>query len=147
MGFYSKDDKQKNRDNIVGLIGIIIMVAAAAFVFFLFRGSKTEPAYTFSDHTLTISGQYGVSVDLEGADVTLEPSQMPAMEARTNGAAIGEIEKGYFRIGDSKVYLNVMNKSSLGYILITDKNGSQFYIVCATAEETSALYEEIISSK
>jgi hypothetical protein len=68
-------------------------------------------------------------------------------EEHTNGAAIGYIEKGYFIMSGSKVYLNVMDEYASNYILITDRNGSKYYINCSSPEETTNLYNEILAQK
>ncbi len=125
------------------VVGVAILVITLGFVFFLIRGSYAKPSYSFSNNTLTITGQFGAQIDLLGATVTHEHNQVPATEVRTNGAAIGNIEKGYFKIGSSGVYMNVMDKTAPDSILITDKNGSKYYINCASSEETDNLYKEI----
>jgi hypothetical protein len=132
------------RHNTIGVaVNIIIAVLTVGFVYFLIQGSFAKPSYSFSGNNLTISGQYGVKINLSGAVVAHELTQVPTTETRTNGAAIGKIEKGYFKISGSKVYLNVMDENAPNYILITDKNGSKYYINCASTEETNNLYKEI----
>lgn len=132
----------------VGTIaGAIISVLVLGFVFFLIYGSYAKPSYTFSGNHLTISGQYGVTINLSEASAVHELSQVPATERKTNGAAIGKVEKGYFRISGSDVYLNVMDENASNYILITDKGGAKYYINCASSDETNNLYNKISEKK
>ncbi|HWQ58599.1 MAG TPA: hypothetical protein VN540_06225 [Clostridia bacterium] len=104
----------------------------------------SKPTYTVAEHTLTISGQYGVQIDLEGAAVTHEFTRLPEAEMKTDGAAIGTIQKGTFQLNGTKVYLNIMDTNASDYLLIRDGEGYGYYIVCETPEETEALYEEIM---
>ncbi len=139
-----KGNKEVLSKTIVGgTIGVIILMITFGFVYYLIQGSYAKPTYSFSNSNLVISGQFGVTIDLSGATVIQEHSQVPTTETKTNGAAIGNIEKGYFKIVGTKVYRNVMDKSISNYILITDKNGSKYYINCASSEETDNLYIEI----
>jgi flagellar basal body-associated protein FliL len=143
MGASGKTGGKTSRSDVVLLIAAIFIIAVTAFVFFLLRASKAAPTYTVADHTLTISGQYGAVIDLEGADAALESGGLPETETRTNGAAIGSIAKGYYRLDGAEVYLNVMDTAASEYIRITDRSGYKFYIICATPEETAALYAQI----
>ncbi len=133
------NDRLSNRKILVGVVVVIIFGS----LFFLIHGSYARPSYSFSGNNLTISGQYGVKINLSGATVTHELRQVPATPIHTNGAAIGKIEKGYFELGSLDVYLNIMDENASDYILITDSNSSNYYINCALPEETNNLYNEI----
>jgi len=128
---------------VVAVVGAAILVITFGFVYFLIQGSYAKPTYSFSSNKLIISGQYGVKINLSGATVTHVLSRVPATPIHTNGAAIGNIEKGYFKLESLDVYLNVMDENALNYILITDSNGSEYYINCTSPLETNNLYNEI----
>lgn len=128
------------------IIGIFIFVVTLVVVIFLIQGSLAKPSYSFANNNFTISGQYGVTINLSGATVNHELSQVPTTEMKTNGSGIGKVEKGYFKISGSEVYCNVMDKDASGYILITDKQGSKYYINCASSEETTDLYNKIVQN-
>jgi hypothetical protein len=134
----------KSSKSVVGVVVVVIIVVVTlGFVYFLIQGSFAKPTYSFSNNSLIITGQYGVEIDLSETTLIHQLSLLPPTEAKTNGAAIGEIKRGYFKINGSKVYLNIMDKSASNYILITDKDGSKYYINCASPEETNNLYNEI----
>jgi hypothetical protein len=134
-----------NNRKILVILAIIATILLSIFglLFFLIHGSNAKPTYSFSGNNLTISGQYGVKINLSGATVTHELSQVPATPIHTNGAAIGNIEKGYFKLGSLSVYKNVMDKNASDYILITDNKSSEYYINCASLVETNNLFNEI----
>ena len=140
-----------NINNVLGnnkvqwkmIFGAIILVITLAFVGFAIQGSLAKPPYSFTSNDFIISGQYGVTIHLLGATVTHELNQVPTAETKTNGAAIGKIKKGYFKISGSEVYFNIMDENASNYILITDKNGSKYYINSASSEETTNLYNKI----
>ena len=134
-GIYHKSTKS--------IVGVVILVIVLSYTIFIIHGSNAKPSYSFEDNTLTISGQFGTKIDLSGARIAHEFSQVPATGLRTNGTAIGKIEKGYFKMSRSEVYLNVMDENVSDYILITDGNGSKYYVNCSSTEETDSLYSEI----
>ena len=135
----------KKTNAIVAVITVIILIMTAIFVVWLLAGSKAKPEYTFAENVLTISGQFGTDISLSGVGVTQETTQLPEPETRTNGAAIGNILKGRFKLNGESVYINVMDKTASSYILITADDGSKYYINCETFAETSALYQEILA--
>lgn len=137
-------NKKVQRKTIIGIIFVVVILTITfGIIYSIIQGSYAKPTYSFSNNDLIISGQYGVKINLSGATVTHEFSQVPATPIHTNGSAIGNIEKGYFKLGSLKVYLNVMDKNALNYILITDSNGSNYYINCTSPVETNNLFDEI----
>lgn len=138
-----RNNKMENR-NIRTIAGIIIVVVVVGFVSFLELGSYAKPSYLFLKNEFTLSGQYGVKINLLGATIRHELEEVPTTQTRTNGAAIGKIEKGYFKISGSEVYMNIMDEYTSNYILITEKNGRKYYINCVSSEETTRLYDKII---
>ncbi|HOP12093.1 MAG TPA: hypothetical protein PK629_11455 [Oscillospiraceae bacterium] len=138
------DQVSKKANIIITILTVVILLMTAVFVIWLLQGSKAKPSYTFEGSIMTISGQFGKDIDLSGAAVTQETTQLPAIETRTNGAAIGNILKGQFKMNGQSVYLNVMDKTASGYILITAADGSLYYINCETPIETAALYQEVL---
>lgn len=142
----NKLGNSKFQNKTAGIIaGLVIFVIVGGFVCFTIMGSFAKPTYSVSKNSLTISGQYGVKIDLSGAAAAHILSQVPATETKTNGASIGNIEKGYFKISGTEVYCNVMDKNQSDYILITGKDGSKYYINCSTSVETNNLYNQISS--
>lgn len=140
----NKLGNSKFQSKTVGIVaGLVIVVVVAGFMCFSIMGSYSKPSYSVSNNSLTIQGQYGVKIDLSGAAVAHILSQVPATETKTNGAAIGNIKKGYFKISGTEVYLNVMDENESDYILITGRDGSKYFINCSTSEETNNLYNEI----
>lgn len=137
---------EHDRNGVVLLITAVFSLAVLAFVFFLIRGSMATPTYTVDGRTLTISGQFGVELNLEGTSVTHVFARLPEIETRTNGAAVGTVKKGTFKINGAKAYMNVMDENAADYILITDQDGYAYYIACETTEETDALYDQITAA-
>lgn len=136
----------KKTNIIVAILVVVVLAMTAVFVITLLTtGSKAKPEYTFTENVLTISGQFGTDISLSGAGVAQETTLLPEPETRTNGAAIGNIYKGKFKLNGGKVYLNIMDKTIPSYILITANDGSKYYINCTTAEETAALCQEILA--
>lgn len=139
----TRNSKITNR-NISTIVGIVVIVVVVGFVSFLELGSYARPSYSFLKNEFTVSGQYGVKINLLGATVRHELAQVPTAQTRTNGAAIGKIEKGYFKISGSEVYMNIMDEDTSNYILIMEKNGAKYYINCVSFKETNRLYDKIM---
>lgn len=134
----------KKTNVIVTILVVVVLAMTAVFVISLLAGSKAKPEYTFTENVLNISGQFGADISLSDVEVRQETTLLPEPESKTNGAGIGNIYKGQFKLNGEKVYLNIMDKTAASYILITANDGSKYYINCATPEETSALYQEIL---
>ncbi len=134
----------KKTNIIVAILVVIVLSMTAVFVISLLAGSKAKPNYTFTENVLNISGQFGTDISLSDVEVTQETTLLPEPEYKSNGAGIDNIYKGQFKLNGEKVYLNIMDKTAASYILITANDNSKYYINCATVEETSALYQEIL---
>ncbi len=135
----------KKSNIIVAILTVVLLVMTAGFVIWLMAGSKAKPAYAFEGNVMTISGQFGTDISLSGAGVTQETTRLPEPESKTNGAGIGNIYKGRFKLNGESVYLNIMDKTAASYILITAADGSKYYINCETVIKTSALCQEILA--
>ena len=140
----AKNRKYDDTGKVFG-ISAVITIIVLSFVGVILVRSVSKPSYTFSGNELTISGQYHVMIDLSDAGISHAFSRIPSPELRTNGASIGGIKKGYYRIDGEKAYMNIMDATAENYILITDQNNDRYYINCRTTEETDALYDEIMS--
>jgi len=139
------EEVSKKTNVIVTILTVVLLAMTAGFVFWLLQGSKAAPSYTFNGSVMTISGQFGTDIDLAGAAASLEETPIRDPETRTNGAAIGNIRKGRFQMNGESVYLNIMDKTAPSYILITAADGSKYYINCASLDDSSALYQEILA--
>lgn len=139
------EEVSKKTNIIVAILVVIVLAMTAGFVIWLLAGSKAKPDFTFTENVLNISGQFRTDISLSGASVTQETTLLPEPETRTNGAAIGNILKGKFKLNGESVYLNIMDKTAASYILITAADGSKYYINCETSAETAALYQEILA--
>lgn len=59
---------------------------------------------------------------------------------KTNGFALGNIHKGYFRTNDGEIIKLIANSDNKTYILITKKSGKKIYF---SAKSTMDTFEEI----
>lgn len=138
-------DKSSDKKTIILAISLIVITFAviAIGISLIFRGTRTPPSYTFSNHSLVISGQFGKTIDLSGATVEYKSNGVPVTPIHTNGAGLGKIERGMFSLNGGEVYKNIMDDQSPFYILLTDQNGRQYYLNCGSATQTEELYQDI----
>ena len=133
---YDKNPKSK-KIKIVSTILLIIALLA------IFSGQK-ENKIDVNNNTLDINGIYGESVDLNTIDtVYMSPlSEIPTIEIRTNGYAMGNVLKGFFRLTDwGKCKLIIHNTDCP--VIVLKRNGKYLLINLRDEAQTQTLYHMI----
>ncbi len=134
--FYEKSGRQGS------YLTVAVLTVFIGILVFIFVSGSREPAVTFSDSSMTISGMYGLSVgyaDIISAD-TLQT--LPGIKARTNGFAAGSILKGHFKLsGNSKVML-FLKEENPPFILINTKT-TPIYLNSANPVRTREYFKNI----
>lgn len=110
------------------------------FVIGLFwLGFKEDKLIIHSDK-IELEGFYGeelTSSDIESIELV---DKVPKITMKTNGFALGNIHKGYFRTNDGEIIKLIANSDNKTYILITKKSGKKIYF---SAKSTMDTFEEI----
>lgn len=123
------------------LTAAILILAGIVVGILMFSGSKPAQ-YTIQNGVLNISGMYGEKVNINNISSLELKDTVPEIITRTNGSAIGTMDKGYFKlndIGDAKLFID---KSKPPFIYI--KTDSKTIILnCKDSKQTEELYSKL----
>ena len=120
-----------------------VVVAAIIFVAVLMFFSSQQTKVTFIDDGVQIHGMYGDIYAWDSIKSVKMAEELPAIERRTNGSALGPNLKGYFRVkelGTVKLFVNT-EKPPFIY-LETDDGVTILYL--NNEDETKEIYEKIL---
>jgi len=118
----------------------VIFIAVGGLLFYAYQPSEI----TISPQGLEIHGMYGEFHPWDTLDRAELHDELPRIERRTNGAAVGASLKGHFRateLGDVKLFVNTRKPP---FIYITTR-GRITIINTESEEGTRELFEDIHS--
>ena len=125
---------------IGSIISVLILVITGVCILLYFSNKPTE--YTLQNGFLNISGMYGQDIPLYEINSLEMKETMPKVLLKTNGSALRNIYKGYFKIeylGKTKLFLDV---SKPPFIFLWCK--TQIIILnCNDREKTKMFYEKL----
>lgn len=126
---------------VVAIIIALILGNAGRLIYF-----SSKPAeYTIQDGTLKISGEYGEEIKLSDIDDISIQDQIPEIQLRTNGSALGSKLKGYFKIkgiGKAKLFVDTKKPP---FIFINVKSGLRI-VNTEEPSETEQLYDRLLEA-
>jgi chitinase len=121
------------------------MVVSLGFtaVILLKSGQEADFAIDTTQNQLEISGGfYGITIDID-QDVNISMVEPIEIIRKVNGAALGNVKSGYFKLEDgAKVYLN-LGDSTHDWIAIIDEE-DRYYINLKDEDETLDLFQQLI---
>jgi len=122
-----------------GIINTVVLIFVAVVMFFASQSTKV----TLLDEGIKIHGMYGEVYKWESINDVKLMDELPAIERRTNGSALGSNLKGYFRtseFGQVKLFVNAQKPPFI--YLETDGRIAIFNL--KNADETKEVYKEIL---
>lgn len=120
-----------------------IAVVALIFVAVVMFLSSQAPKVTFLEEGLQIHGMYGEVYVWDSIEAVKLIEELPNIEMRTNGSALGSNLKGHFRTtehGPVKLFVNT-KKPPFVYL---ESNGDITIYNLTNAEKTEETYKEIL---
>jgi len=128
-----------SRLRLFWILTALIILLPIAFIFY----SIQEPNITLTEKTIHISGIYGQNISIDNISEIDTITDIPAIELRTNGFALGKTCKGNFKLkGIRSAKLFVICGYS-PYIQIKMKDNQMFYINSISKQKTIELFEKI----
>lgn len=135
---YNVSAKSKRKTNI----GIAVMIATLFFVIGLMMfGFKNDPLIVHKDK-IELKGSYGETLSKEDITDVQLVEKLPKITMRTNGFALGKINKGYFRTKDGETVKLILNSDKKPYIQITKNNGKKIFF-SSKDKSNERLFEDI----
>jgi hypothetical protein len=123
-------------------VAIVITITVIVIVAFMMNRDSQSAEYQIEDGRLAISCSFGVSVPLDEIDGLTLTETAPEIETKTNGAGIGSMHKGEYRLSDgtsARLYID----TSVPLFVRFSQGGTVYYLNAENAEATQALYAEL----
>lgn len=124
------------------MIGLIIFLGVAIFLFILVNGTKKETEVIIQGNQIVFKGQYGVTDNMEEiTDVQLK-NEIPTIGMKVNGAGLGEIMKGDFEVeglGTCRLFVH-SEKGPFIYMMV---DGKYIIINFKDSAKTMGIYAEL----
>lgn len=124
---------------------IIITLAVIVTVAFMMNRDSQSAEYRIENSQLVISGSFGVSVPLEEIQGLTLTEDAPDIETKTNGAGIGSMHKGEYRLADgsaARLYID----TSIPLFIRFMQGDTVLYLNAEDTEATQALYDLITAA-
>lgn len=123
-------------------IGGIALIVVAVLLFFSSRSTEVS----FLEEGIEIHGMYGGVYTWESIEAVEMMEELPTIEMRTNGSALGSNLKGHFRtreLGAVKLFVDTQKPP---FIYLETDGGITIFNL-DNADETQEIFEEIIRFK
>ena len=138
-----KLDERKTKTKVMIGVVVVFTILTLAGVGTLLYFSNNPAEYSIQDGTLRISGEYGEEIKISDIVGIMIKEQIPVIQLKTNGSALGSKKKGYFDlkdIGQAKLFVDTQKPP---FIFINVKSGLR---IVNTEEpmETAKLYNELL---
>ncbi len=137
--------QKRRRNSIIAslIIGGAIIIGFAAFFIYMDKNFKVDTEIVVTDTTFEVNGMYSGIFELASVSSLELKDSIPEILERTNGAAIGEVKKGDFKLenlGLCRLYL-ISEEGPYLYIKVND-----FYVIINYKDRTrtEALYQELL---
>ncbi|WP_245987188.1 DUF3784 domain-containing protein [Maribacter vaceletii] len=108
-------------------IGIFTLAGAFIFVIGLLTYGFKENKILFDSQKVEFKGTYGEILQTDQIKSIEIENELPNISLKTNGFAIGEIRKGYFKTKNGEVVKLILNSEQKPYILFTKLDGTKIY--------------------
>lgn len=145
--FYSQSkvsERLKRKSRIyIGFLLFVLLVFPLVLVGIAFVPVMWGTSVRLEDDTLHISGVYGEHIPCcEMRSVSLEDS-LPTIAFRSNGLAVGNVRRGYFRTTDGRTVKLFLSSDGAPYLHVQTFEGENIYINAAAPDELRELYSRL----
>lgn len=107
--------------------GVFILVGTLLFVICLFGFGFKEDKLMVDSKNIAFEGSYGETLDPTEIQSVELVSQLPEITLKTNGFALGTINKGYFKTDRGEIVKLILNSDRKPIILLTKTDGKKIY--------------------
>ena len=124
---------------LLGGIIVVILIFVAVLMFFSSRPTKV----TFLDAGIQIHGSYGEVYTWDSIEAVELKEELPTIEMRTNGSALGSNLKGHFRTRELGSVMLFVNTQKPPFIYLKTDDGITIFNA-NNSDETQAIFQEIL---
>jgi hypothetical protein len=108
-------------------VGLIVISATLVFVITLLALGFEEDHLIVHTDGISIEGSYGEDISYTEIESIQLVDQLPAIIYKSNGFALGSIQKGYFKTKSGEEVKLIVNDEQNLYIVIVMKDGQKIY--------------------
>jgi len=126
-------------------LAIIVLIIAAVFIFGSNYYDSLPTKINMKETQFEINDTYGFSINYSDISAIDTISQMPHIETRTNGLALGKVCKGYFRLTDIGSASLFINFGVSPFVRLVLKNGRVIFFNLKDRQSTIETFEKIKS--
>jgi hypothetical protein len=126
------------------IIPLSITAIALILVAVLLTSSYKDTEVSFSDEGIEIHGMYGEIYSWEDIETVKLMDELPTIELRTNGSALGSKLKGHFRTTEHGTVKLFVDKSIPPFIYLETVNGITIFNM-GNANDTESVYNTILN--
>lgn len=120
-----------------GALTMVSLILVACVLFYSTRPLVVE----VSEDAVVIKGMYGTTIPLSEIEDIIWLEELPKVEVRTNGAAIGPYLKGHFKLADYGAAKLFVDKNNPNFILIKTKE--EVVIFNMDSASLKVIYDQI----
>ena len=137
----------KSKDYFKGIssktykIGAFFLAVVLITVFVLMYSGLKEDHLLVKESGIEIQGDYGEELNWEEIHKIEIVNEVPEITFKTNGFALANTYKGYFKAEKEGVVKLILNENEGPFILITKKSGDMIYYSSSETEEEELLKE------
>lgn len=130
-------DKERKGLNIALWVLIIAIIFSATLLYY---GNKSNE-FIIHEHQIEITGIYGEEIDFKEIKQLSLCDNFPKLSMKTNGFAMNNTKKGYFKTKDGEKVKLILNSLELPCLFIELNSGEKIYY-SETTEINQKLFEE-----
>lgn len=125
---------------------IVLLIFVLIIIGVLLPYGYSESELILHSDTVEINGVYGEKIKFKDVESIALLKELPKIRYKSNGYALGNVSKGWFKTDNEKVKL-ILNTNTGPYLLITKKDGQKVYYVSksgSTEEKFLALKKQLL---
>lgn len=108
-------------------VAMYVLFGALGFVLAILLSGRKESRLVVSQDGIKIEGMYGEELRSAEINTITMVAQLPRITVKTNGFALGSIQKGYFKTSEGEIVKLIINSDARPCILITKADGKKIY--------------------
>ncbi len=123
-------------------ISLFVLVGTLLFILGMVTYGLKENKVIYHAQEIVITGDYGQILSADQIESITLINELPKINVKTNGFAIGDVRKGYFKTKNGEIVKLILNSEQVPYILFTQTDGKKIYY-SAKQQSNEDIFHEI----
>lgn len=121
-------------------VSLILLSITTFMVLFLMIYGNKENQWVIEGEQLRISGMYGETISIENIEKIKLVDSLPKIKMKSNGFAVGDIRKGYFKLDNGKKVKLLWDRKAKPILCILKKDSTEIYYTSPQQDTESLFY-------